>query len=173
MLYHISINAHDTDRVANAMAEIFEGTVVHAPAPPFHPESRFVCCWDERGTMMEVGPMGWTMRPGQIEEAAMVMEDGMNEVSGFHGLFLAKVSEERILEIAAREGWRAARVDNGPFFVINVWLENRQLLEFTTPELYPAYQRVFGTENRDQLDGQLRGLEAYLKSLSVEHPAVV
>ena len=67
MLYHISINAHDTDRVANALAEIFDGTVVNAPAPPFHPKSRFVCCWDERGTMMEVGPMGWTMHPGAIQ----------------------------------------------------------------------------------------------------------
>ena len=40
-----------------------------------------------------------------------------------------------------------------------MWVENRQLMEFTTPELLPAYLATFGPANRQHLDGQLRALE--------------
>jgi hypothetical protein len=84
------------------------------------------------------------------------------EHNGFHGLFLAAVPEAKIFELAADAGWPAARVPNGPFDVINVWVEARQLLEFTTPELYPAYKATFDTDGVTTLDAGLRVLECEL-----------
>jgi hypothetical protein len=63
---------------------------------------------------------------------------------------------DHILAIARREGWRAPLVDNGPLTVVNVWFENRQLIEFATPELLPGYLATFGPANCEHLDGQLR-----------------
>lgn len=159
MLYHLSINARNTDRVASVLAEILGGTVVPSPSPPFHPASRFVCTWDDRGTMVEIGPWGATWQPDAHDQSEVVDIEGMPEHNYFHGLFLARVGIDEILAVARREGWRAALVDNGPFQVVNVWLENRQLVEFTTPALLPAYLTTFGAANREHLDIQLRALE--------------
>lgn len=159
MLYHLSLNAHDTDLVAGALAELLGGTVVPSPSPPFDPASRFVCAWDERGTMVEIGPWGVTWQPDSQEQSEVVAIGGMPESNYFHGLLLARLPVEGILAVARRHGWRAALVDNGPFKVVNVWLENRQLVEFTTPELLPDYLATFGAANREHLDGQLRELE--------------
>jgi hypothetical protein len=159
MLHHLSLNAHDTDRVATALAEILDGTVIAAPSPPFHPSSRFVCTWDERGTMVEIGPWGATWQPDSQEQSDVVDIQHMPEHNYFHGLFLARIGIDGVLAVARREGWRGALVDNGPFQVVNVWFENRQLIEFTTPELLPDYVATFGPANREHLDGQLRELE--------------
>lgn len=164
MLFHLSLNARNTDTVATALAEILGGTVVASPSPPFDVASRFVCLWDERGTMIEIGPWGATWQPDAGENSEVVSEASTPEFNYFHGLFLARVPQEEVLAVAARNGWRAALVDNGPFRVINVWLENRQLLEFTTPELLPDYLATFGPQNRDALDGQLRALEGMIRS---------
>ena len=162
MLYHLSLNAHDTDTVAAALAEILGGTVVRSPSPPFDAASRFVCAWDDRGTMIEVGPWGVTWQPDEDLQSDVVAIDDMPEANYFHGLFLSRLPIDGVLLVARRHGWRAALVDNGPFKVINVWLENRQLLEFTTPELLPEYIATFGSANRDHLDAQLRALETEL-----------
>jgi hypothetical protein len=158
VLYHLSLNAKDTDRVAAVLAELLGGSVVRSPSPPFDPRSRFVCCWDERGTMVEVGPWDVAFAPA-ADLQSDVVPSATPERNYFHGLFLAKVPVDRILEIAAREGWPCAVCDNGPFRVVNLWVEGRQLLEFTTPELLPDYLATFGPANREHLDGQLRDLE--------------
>lgn len=162
MLFHVSINAHDTDTAAAVLAEILGGTVVASPSPPFHPESRFVCAWDDRGTMVEIGPWGSTWQPdGDLQSVVVDIED-MPEHNYFHAMFLSRVPVDEILAVARHVGWRAALVESGPFQVVNVWLENRQLIEFTTPELLPDYLATFGPANRDLLAGQLRELEAMI-----------
>jgi hypothetical protein len=119
-----------------------------------------VCTWDDRGTMIEIGPWGVTWQPDADEQSDVVPIDDMPDANYFHGLFLARLPIDGVLSVARRHGWRVALVDNGPFRVINVWVENRQLLEFTTPELLPEYLATFGPANREHLDGQLRALEA-------------
>ena len=50
MLYHLSFNAREPERVAGALAEILDAKVVDAPPPLFNKGAKFVCCRDERGT---------------------------------------------------------------------------------------------------------------------------
>ena len=166
MLFHLSFCAHEPGRVARVLAEILGAEVVKAPSPPFDDGSLFICCGDDRGTMIALEPWGVTYRPGPNQMTTMPRgAAAAPEHNAFHGLFMARVSKERILEIAGREGWPAAQVPNGPFDVINVWLEGTQLVEFTTPELYPAYRATFDAEGVKKLDGENRALETKLRAM--------
>ena len=158
MIFHLSINAHDPAKVAAALAELLGADDIAAPSPPFPPGARMVCRFNERGSMVEVAPIGQAFVPGpdgEVQFAPSETADG----SSFHGLFMAAVSEDRVHEIAAAAGWTSALTDAGPFKVINVWLEGRQLIELTTPELVGDYLALYGPENREHLDGQLREVE--------------
>ncbi|MFN7928420.1 MAG: hypothetical protein U0Y68_10820 [Blastocatellia bacterium] len=44
-----------------------------------------------------------------------------------------------MLQIGEREGWLTRICDRGPFDLIECWIENRQLLEFATPEMTAKY----------------------------------
>ena len=51
------------------------------------------------------------------------------------------LAEEDVLAIAKREGWHAAKCDRGEcFHVIEIWVENRFLLEVLTQEMQAEYQ---------------------------------
>jgi hypothetical protein len=168
MLFHLSFSAREPERVARVLAEILGAHVVKAPSPPFDEGSLFICCGDDRGTMISLEPWGVAYRPGPNQMTAMSRGAVSPEHNAFHGLFLARVPKERILEIAAGEGWPAGQVPNGPFEVINVWLEGTQLIEFTTPDLYPAYRATFDAEGVKHLDASNRALEAKIKAMMAE-----
>jgi len=146
VLFHLSINAHDPGRVAGALAEIFDAKVVDAPPPLFNPGARFVCCGDERGTLIVVEPWGVTYVPGPGASLESPLGDESPEYTSFHGLFEAKLDVEGIGKVADREGWPWGPADYGLFRVINVWLEGRQLIELVTPEMIPDYLAVFGAK---------------------------
>jgi hypothetical protein len=171
MLFHLSFPVRDPERVAPALAEILDATVVPAPSPPFNQGALFICCGDERGTMISLEPWGVTYEPGPMNMTAMPRGAESVPANAFHGLFMAAVSEARVIEIAEAQGWPVGRVPNGPFEVINVWIEGTQLIEFTTPELYPAYQATFDAEGIETLDAGLRQLEAHLRSTMAANDA--
>lgn len=170
MLIHLSLNAHDPDAVASGLAELLDAVDIAAPSPPFRAGTRMVCRFDDRGTMVEVAPIDVGFAPGPTAETTFVATDAPDR-TGFHGLFLTAVPQERIKDVAARYGWACGEIDNGPFKVINVWLENRQLIELTTPQLVPDYLALYGPANRDHLDAQLRGLEQHLRSGADREPS--
>ena len=122
-----------------------------------------MCCGDDRGTMISLEPWGVTYEPGPKNMTTMPRGQASPQHNAFHGLFLAAVPEARVLELAAAEGWPAGRVSNGPFEVINVWLEGTQLVELTTPELYPAYKATFDAEGVKTLDRNNRELAQRIK----------
>jgi hypothetical protein len=163
MIFHLSINALDPAKVAAALAELLGADDIAAPTPPFPPGARMVCRFDDRGSMVEVAPAGLAFVPGPDGEVRFAPYDTA-ERSSFHGLFMAAVPEQRIHEIAAAAGWTSALTDAGPFKVINVWLEGRQLIELTTPELVGDYLALYGPENRQHLDAQLSEVEQFLRA---------
>lgn len=165
MLFHLSFTARDTDRVAAVVAELLGATVVACPSPPFPAGSRFVCCFDDRGTLLEILPAGTTYRPGPGGmPLAAAGDPGASTGGAVHGLFLTRLPLERIQEIARREGWPCGLVEPGPFKVIALWLEGDQLLELITPELLPDYVAFYGAAGRHALDGKLRAIEAHIRS---------
>lgn len=141
MIHHISIAAHETRRVAEALSEILPGPVVPAP-PEFPPNSWFVLKGDEPGTFIEVMPFGTEMTPGNGIPNFVATKPG-SEYSVAHAFISVSTPVEKILEVGSREGWQVERCNRGPFELIELWVENRQMLEFATPEMTAQYLGFF------------------------------
>ncbi len=154
MINHISIAVNDPQRVANVLAEIWDGMMF--PFPPA-PDSYFVMANDGRGTAVEVTPAGTVLVPG---EGLPDENDLQAETGEFEAKFVAgelrpryvathlnintKKSIDEIREIANREGWRVfvANRDGGLFQLIELWLEDSFLLEVMTPEQTARYIEI-------------------------------
>lgn len=152
MIHHISISAKDPQRVANVIAEIWETQAL--PFPPF-PGSYIVIPNDIHGTAIEVAPMGTELLPGQGDQEA---QPGFNEnpspFTATHAALSVQISEARIKEIAAREGWRAETFDRASAFrLVEFWVEDRLLLELMTPEMTQRYLDVMNIESYVEMFG--------------------
>lgn len=161
MINHISIGVHNPEKVAGVMAELWNGYAF--PFPP-SPGGFIVFADDERGTLVEFTPLNIELIPGEgfpLEENF----DSETPTAGFEGTFQfgsAKpeyisthlavntvLSEEEIKRIARREGWRVVTCnrENGLFQLIEVWVENRFLVEFFTPEMTARYREIATPQN--------------------------
>ena len=138
MIHHISVAAREPRRVAAVLAELFEG--YSFPFPPF-PESYIAMPGDRYGTAIEVTPLGLELAPGvDGGEAQASPNDNPSPFTATHAAVSVPVSEERVKEIAAREGWRAETfVRGGVFRVVEFWVENRLLVELLTPQMQADY----------------------------------
>ena len=104
MLLHLSFAARDTKRVSRVVAELLGASVVDCPSPPFPADSKFVCSFDEAGTMVEIVPAGIEYIPGPGNRTNMV--DGVFAArTPVHGSFTTPLTVAEALAIAEREGW--------------------------------------------------------------------
>jgi hypothetical protein len=138
MIHHISIAARDPRHVAAVLAELWGG---HSfPFPPI--EGAFIAMpGDTLGTAVEVSPLGEVLVPGgDGVEAQSLRVEGSSEYTATHAALSVPVREERVREIAAREGWRAETFTRGGVFrVVEFWIENRVLVELLTPDMQGEY----------------------------------
>jgi hypothetical protein len=137
MIHHMSIAAANPLRVAQALAEIWQGLVfdfTHIPG------SYLVVAADEYGSGIEVHPIETQLMPGNgAEPCQIVRQANAENFIAVHAAVSVPSSEAQIKQIANREGWRVVNCDRGIFKLIEVWVENRFLLEFLTPELAAKY----------------------------------
>lgn len=137
MIHHISIAAREPRRVAEVLAELWRGYAM--PFPPF-PGSYIVVPGDEHGSAIEVSPLGTELIPGgEGEEVQASANDNGSPFTATHAALSVPVSEEKIKEVAAREGWRAETFNRGPFSVVEFWIENRMLVEMLPPAMQGEY----------------------------------
>lgn len=141
MIHHLSIPATDTRHVVDVLVEVLGGGVV----TPFGPYSDSWIAWagDEHGTAVEVYPAGTELYPPTTDEQAQFRHDP--SASGFtatHAAISVPLTEAQVLAIAEREGWRALRLPRGGFDVIELWVENRVMLEILTAEMAADYLSI-------------------------------
>lgn len=154
MINHISIAVNEPERVANFLAEVWDGIVM--PFPPA-PGAFFVLANDGKGTAVEVMPAGTVLVPGEglpdendLEaateefEAQFVKSEFVPRYVATHLNVNTRKSIDEIREIAKREGWRVlvANRDRGFFQLIEVWVENTFMLEVMTPEQTARYVEI-------------------------------
>lgn len=156
MINHISIGVHNPEKVANFIAEIWDGYVL--PFPP-SPESFIVLADDGKGTAVEVTPSDIVLEPGEgypaeqgftsstptEEFEARFQRSGQTpEYVATHLALNTYLSESEVKKIANREGWRNLTCNRGEglFQLVEVWVEDRFLLEVFTPEMTRRYQEV-------------------------------
>ena len=156
MINHISIGANDPEKVANFLAKIWNGYAF--PFPPC-PNSYIVLADDGNGTAVEITPANTVLVPGEgfpatenfdentlteDFEAKFVAGQSSPEYVATHLAVNTHLSEAEVLELANREGWRTliCNRDRGLFQLIEVWVENRFMLEVFTPAMTARYREV-------------------------------
>ncbi|HUR99286.1 MAG TPA: hypothetical protein VMZ26_14565 [Pyrinomonadaceae bacterium] len=158
MINHISIAVNDPERVANVIAELWDGMVF--PFPPA-PNSFFVVANDGRGSAVEITPAGTVLIPGdglpdendldgatEVYEAKFVQSELRPKYVATHLNINTKKSIDEIREIAKREGWRVLVCNRGEglFQLVEVWVENTFMLEVMTPEQTASYVEITNPE---------------------------
>lgn len=160
MINHISIGVQDTEKIAGVLAELWNGIAV--PFPPC-PNSFIVLANDGRGTAVEVTPINTVLVPGEglppeekfeqttpteEYEAIFVQSDFSPRYVATHLNINTKLNESEVKAIAEREGWRVLTCnrDKGLFQLIELWIEDRFLLEVMTPEQTARYVEITSPE---------------------------
>jgi hypothetical protein len=156
MINHISIGVHNPEKVANVLAELWGGMVI--PFPPC-PNSFFVLANDGRGTAVEVTPVNTILVPGEglppetdfsVEtlteehEAKFVQSDFAPQYVATHLNINTRLSDAEVKAIGKREGWRVLTCnrDRGLFQLLELWVEDRFMLEVMTPEQTARYVEI-------------------------------
>src|SRR5688500_1135611 len=123
MINHISIAVNEPERVANVLAELWDGMVF--PFPPA-PDSFFVIANDGKGTAVEITPAGTVLVPGEglppekdpdvateEFEAKFVRSELVPRYVATHLNISTEKSIDQIKAIAEREGWRVLVCNRG------------------------------------------------------------
>jgi hypothetical protein len=138
MLFHMSIAAEDPERVANALAELWNGRA--RPFPPISDNSWIAVAGDDRGSAIEVYPAGTVLCETNGDADAHGEPMGVDRFTATHGAIATELDMDSVLALAHREGWPAKyRKRGGMFGVIELWIEGRQMMEVLTPEMQSEY----------------------------------
>lgn len=144
MIHHISIPARDPVGVAHVLAELIGGRAYHFPGPC--PGATMAVSGDANGTMIEVYPESTVLEPGAGEEQATFTQSAKASHSAFHALLSVPHDRATVERIGQAAGWRtrffgrAAPGQPPLFHVIEVWVENRIMLEIVPADMIGPYE---------------------------------
>jgi hypothetical protein len=139
MLFHLSIAARDPRHVASFIAELWGGQAFKFP--PVSDNAWIAVAGDERGTGIEVYPLGTVLRESDGDSDAHGEHIEGAPYTATHAAIATDMTEAQVLALAEREGWPAKyRKRGGLFGVIELWIEGRQMIEVLTPEMQAEYQ---------------------------------
>lgn len=142
-LLHLSINASDPERVASFLATVLGGKAMRFPP--------FPGCWiafaaQDDGTAIEVYPDTHVLVAGE-DQIECVERQRDSAATFVHVAIASPLSEHEIMAIAQQENWTSRVCDRGPFRCVEVWLENRLLIEVLDPTMHDDYRTGMTTEN--------------------------
>ncbi|MBF2002915.1 MAG: hypothetical protein IGS50_00360 [Synechococcales cyanobacterium C42_A2020_086] len=138
MIHHLSIAAYHPRHVACVLAELFQGEAVPFPDPHYL-DSYVALTFDIHGTVVDVHPFATELIPSSEGNAFQSRQNlAASRYTATHAAISVPVSEEQIQAIAVREGWQL-RYRKGFFDVIELWIENRVLVELLPPALASEY----------------------------------
>jgi hypothetical protein len=137
MLFHVSVEADEPCRVAQVLAELWDGIAV--PYPPVD-GGWIALAGDGRGSRIEVYPRGTELYEAEEGEAEIeAWPGGVGRRSATRLALGTDLAADTVLAIMAREGWparRRRRTDS--FDVIETWIEGVQMVDVLTPEMQAA-----------------------------------
>ncbi|MGF1477428.1 MAG: hypothetical protein ACFB6S_17935 [Geminicoccaceae bacterium] len=142
-LLHVSISATKPQPTAEALATLLGG--VAKPFPPF-PGSWIAFSALDDGTAIEVYPTSHTLKPGprQIDYV-----EGQPDASPtfVHLAIGSPLDHAAILDVADTSGWLARLCDRGPFECVEVWIDDRLLVEVLSPDMVGSYREGMTVSN--------------------------
>ena len=137
MIHHLSMSAQDPYHVACVVAELLNGACV-----PFPPSEGGYLAYapDGHGTGVEVLQAGMVMQPDGPTGARYDRLPPTPSFSPTHFALSVSCTPERVMEIARRENWECHVCSRGnDFDVIELWIENRFLVEVLPPSFAARY----------------------------------
>jgi hypothetical protein len=159
MINHISIGVHNPEKVANVLGELWNGIVM--PFPPA-PDSFMVLANDGKGSGVEITPINTVLVPGEglppadldaqtpteEYEAKFVQSEFSPQYVATHLNINTRLSVEDVTAIGKREGWRTLVCNRaeGLFQLVEMWIEDRFMLEVMTPEQTARYIEITSPE---------------------------
>ena len=139
MIFHFSIDADDPQRVGAVIARLWRGEAL--PFPPVANGSVIVMAGDHRNSAIEIYPRGVELEPADGDADALgPVAAAPAQGSATHAAISSPLTFEEVMDIAAEEGWLAKyRKRGGMFGVVELWLENRLMIEVLTPQMQAEY----------------------------------
>lgn len=134
-LLRVSISATEPARVAGFLATLMGGEAL--PFPPF-PGSWIAFAAQDDGTAIEVHPTRHRLRIGP-ETIACAMGAPDDGPTFAHLSLRSALDRQSILDLGTAETWVTRICDRGPFDCVEIWLENRLLVEGLDPAMQRAY----------------------------------
>ncbi len=142
-LLHLSINAEAPEEVATFLAHVMAGVAMQFP--PF-PDSWIAFSEQDDGTAIEVYPTTHVLEAGEDQVFCAIKE--RNRKSTFvHVAICVTPTRKEIISLAEERGWLARICDRGPFECVEVWLENRLLVELLDFEMQRNYREAMTAKN--------------------------
>ena len=135
-LLHLSINAAAPERVANVLARVLGGRAM--PFPPF-PDCWIAFAAIDDGTAIEVYPLTHTLRAGPDQIVCDVGEADATPTFA-HAAVASPLNRGEILALAEAEAWTGRICNRGPFECVELWIENRLLIEALDPAMQADYR---------------------------------
>ena len=146
MLFHLSIEADNPQRMAQFFAEIWGGEAL--PFPSVTPGSWVGLSGDDRGTMIEVYPRGTSLYAVEGDNDAAGIRGTPHRHNATHMAIATKKSEAEIYALCDRYGFGAKyRKRGGVFGVIEVFAEDCQMIEILTDAMQAEYIGAITIEN--------------------------
>ncbi|WP_185020605.1 VOC family protein [Histidinibacterium lentulum] len=148
-LLHVSISAENPERVSTFLATLLGGEAL--PFPPF-PDSWIAFAGQDDGTAIEVYPLTHRLKIGP---EAIACEAGPPDASPSfaHVAIRSAFGREEVLARGAAEGWTTRLCNRGPFDCVEMWLENRLLVEVLDPAMQRDYARGMTMQNWRRMFG--------------------
>lgn len=140
MIFHASIPADDPKHVASVLAEI-RGTEYF---PFVFPDSYVVISANEWGSLLEVCKRGDEQVPAPVE-VGLRRNPSPSRYNEVHLLIGSRLGFDDIFAIAEREQWIARSCDRAIFQLVELWIENKFLVEVVTAAQIERYRRFYSS----------------------------
>ncbi|MEM9632983.1 MAG: hypothetical protein AAGA50_16750 [Pseudomonadota bacterium] len=153
-LLHVSVNAENPQSVAEFIAFLLGGKAM--PFPPF-PDSWIAFATTDDGTAIEVYPLTHLLEAGS-EQIECRVGVPVSDSSFVHAAIASPLTEIEIIAASLERNWLARTCNRGPFHCVEVWLENRLLVEVLDPAMQHEYRAGMTMKNW----ARMFDLEAYV-----------
>jgi hypothetical protein len=137
MLFHISMAAERPEQAARLVAELWRGRAY--PFPPVAEGSWIAMAGDERGSAIEVYPLGTELHEGDGDSMVRALAGRPSRNGPVHVAIATELDLDEVKAIAKRFGAPAKLCARGPFHVIELWVEGRFMIEVLTPAMQAEY----------------------------------
>lgn len=137
MLFHISIAAERPKQAARLIAELWGGRAF--PFPPVADGSWIAMAGDDRGSAVEIYPLGTELHEGPGESPVRPLAGRVARNGPVHVAIATELGVEEVKTIAKRYGAPAKVCSRGPFHVIELWVEGCFMIEVLTPQMQAEY----------------------------------